>query len=168
LIIKNIIMQNTKDTIEVLNDLIQINNDRIAGYEKAIKETQPKDDDLKILYATMIAESHRIKIALATEVQTLGAEVEQGTTTSGKIYRAWMDVKAVFGGHDRHAILSNCEAGEDAAQRAYRMALEHDALPAYIRELLTQQQQTLKASHDEIKALRDQYVADKPVSVDEA
>ncbi|HXB91566.1 MAG TPA: PA2169 family four-helix-bundle protein [Puia sp.] len=160
-------MQNTKDTIEVLNDLIQINNDRIAGYEKAIKETQPKDDDLKILYATMIAESHRIKIALATEVQTLGAEVEQGTTTSGKIYRAWMDVKAIFGGHDRHTVLSNCEAGEDAAQRAYRMALETDALPAYIRELLTQQQQTLKASHDEIKALRDQYATDKPVSVDE-
>ena len=31
-------MQNTKETIEVLNDLIQINNDRISGYEKAIKE----------------------------------------------------------------------------------------------------------------------------------
>lgn len=149
-------MQNTKETIEVLNDLIQINNDRITGYEKAIKETKPEDDDLKVLYATMIAESHRIKIALATEVQSMGAEVEQGTTTSGKIYRAWMDVKAVFGGHDRHTVLSNCEAGEDAAQRAYRMALEHD-LPTYIRELLIQQQQALKASHDEIKTLRDQY-----------
>jgi len=151
-------MQNTKETIEVLNDLIQINNDRIVGYEKAIKETtQPGDEDLKVLYASMIAESHRIKIALATEVQTMGADVEQGTTTSGKIYRAWMDVKAVFGGHDRHAVLANCEAGEDAAQRAYRMALEHEALPAYIRELLVRQQQSLKESHDEIKALRDQY-----------
>jgi uncharacterized protein (TIGR02284 family) len=150
-------MQNTKETLEVLNDLIQINNDRIVGYEKAIKESQPGDEDLKVLYASMIAESHRIKIALATEVQAMGAEVEQGTTTSGKIYRAWMDVKAVFGGHDRHTILANCEAGEDAAQRAYRMALEHDALPAYIRELLIQQQQALKESHDEVKALRDQY-----------
>ncbi|HEX9510266.1 MAG TPA: PA2169 family four-helix-bundle protein [Puia sp.] len=150
-------MQNTKDTIEILNDLIQINNDRIVGYEKAIKETKPEDEDLKVLYATMIAESHRIKIALATEVQTLGAEVEQGTTTSGKIYRAWMDVKAVFTGHDRHAVLENCEAGEDAAQKAYRTALNSDALPAYIRELLVQQQQMLRASHDEIKALRDQY-----------
>ena len=158
-------MQNMKETIEVLNDLVMVNSDRIAGYEKAIKETKPEDDDLKILYATMIAESHRIKIMLATEVQALGAEIEQGTTTSGKIYRAWMDVKAVFSGHDRHNILANCEAGEDAAQRAYRMALEHD-LPAYIRELLIQQQQTLEISHDEIKALRDQY-APKEVNVDE-
>jgi len=150
-------MQNTKETIEVLNDLIQINNDRITGYEKAIKETKAEDEDLKILFATMIAESHRNKIALATEVQTMGAEVENGTTTSGKIYRAWMDVKAVFTGHDRHTILANCEAGEDAAKKAYRTALEHEALPAYIRELLVQQEGTLLASHDEIKSLRDQY-----------
>ena len=95
-------MQNTKQTIEVLNDLIQINNDRIAGYERAIKETSAEDNDLKVLYASMIGESHQIKIALATEVQAMGADVEQGTTTSGKIYRAWMDVKAVFSGHDRH------------------------------------------------------------------
>jgi uncharacterized protein (TIGR02284 family) len=159
-------MQSTKETIEVLNDLIQINNDRIAGYEKAIKETKPEDDDLKVLYATMIAESHRIKIALATEVQTMGSEVEQGTTTSGKIYRAWMDVKAVFTGHDRHTVLANCEAGEDAAQRAYRMALEHD-LPAYIRDLLIQQQATLRESHDEIRTLLDQYASNSGVNVDE-
>ena len=150
-------MQNTKETIEVLNDLIQINNDRITGYEKAIKETKPEDDDLKVLYASMIAESHRNKISLATEVQAMGAEAEQGTTTSGKIYRAWMDVKAVFTGHDRHAVLANCEAGEDATQRAYRQALEHEALPAFIRELLVRQKESLKESHDEVKALRDQY-----------
>ena len=42
-------MSNNKETIEVLNDLIQINNDRIAGYEKAIKETKSEDEDLKVL-----------------------------------------------------------------------------------------------------------------------
>ena len=150
-------MQNNNETIEVLNDLIQINNDRIVGYERAIKETKAEDDDLKVLFASMIAESHRHKIALATEVQALGASVEKGTTTSGKIYRAWMDVKAVFTGHDRHTVLENCEEGEDAAQRAYRTALQNDSLPAYVRELLIQQQETLRESHDEIKALRDQY-----------
>jgi len=150
-------MLNNKETIEVLNDLIQINNDRIVGYERAIKETKPEDDDLKVLFASMISESHKIKIALATEVQTLGAEVEQGTTTSGKIYRAWMDVKAAFTGHDRHAVLANCEAGEDAAQKAYNSALKSNELPAYIREMLVEQQEVLRASHDEIRALRDQY-----------
>jgi uncharacterized protein (TIGR02284 family) len=154
---KFIIMENNKEIIEVLNDLIQINNDRVVGYEKAIKETKQADYDLKPLYASMISESHKIKIALATEVQIIGGEVANGTTTGGKIYRAWMDVKAVFTGHDRHAVLENCEAGEDAAQRAYKMALSHTDLPAYLRDILSEQQQVLRASHDEIKALRDQY-----------
>src|SRR5271169_2483082 len=98
-------MQNKEVTIEVLNDLIRINNDRINGYENAIRETKPEDEDLKIFYATMIAESHRNKIALATEVQVLGAEIGQGTTTSGKIYRAWMEMKAIFTGNSRMTIL---------------------------------------------------------------
>jgi uncharacterized protein (TIGR02284 family) len=149
-------MQNTKEVIEVLNDLIQINNDRIAGYEKAIRESKPEDNDLKILYASMVAESHRMKIALAVEVQAFGAEIEQGTTTSGKIYRTWMEVRAIFAGHDRHSILVNCEAEEDATQRAYRMALNHD-LPAYIRDLLISQQESLEESREEIIAFRDQY-----------
>ncbi|HUB62404.1 MAG TPA: PA2169 family four-helix-bundle protein [Puia sp.] len=151
-------MKNTRETIEVLNDLIQINNDRISGYEKAIRETKPEDDDLKILYATMIAESHRNKIALATEVQALGAEIEQGTTTSGKIYRTWMELKAIFTGNSRMTILANCEAVEDATQRAYHDALEHEALPSYIRELLVRQEETLRSNHEEIRILRDQFV----------
>jgi uncharacterized protein (TIGR02284 family) len=149
-------MQNTAETIEVLNDLVQINNDRINGYEKAIQDTKPEDTDLKIQYASMIAESHRMKIALATEVQTMGAEIEQGTTTTGKIYGAWNDIKAMFSGHDRHAILLNCENGEEAAQRAYHQALEHD-LPSYIRELLTRQQEALNASLEDLRAMREQY-----------
>jgi uncharacterized protein (TIGR02284 family) len=153
---KNRGMQNTKETIEVLNDLIQINNDRIMGYERAIRDAKPEDTDLKILYASMVAESHRMKIALATEVQTLGAEIEQGTTTSGKIYRAWDDIKAVFTGHDRSATLLNCENGEEAAQHAYQNALDHE-LPSYIRELLSRQQDALKASLEEIRAMREQY-----------
>ncbi|ACU61428.1 PA2169 family four-helix-bundle protein [Chitinophaga pinensis] len=148
-------MQATIETIEVLNDLIQINNDRIEGYEKALKELKEEDSDLKALFSSMISESHEIRLALGTEVNSLGGDMESGTTTSGKIYRAWMDVKAVFTGHDRHTVLSNCEAGEDAAQRAYRSALEDEELPAYVREMIVEQQRTLRSSHDQIKALRD-------------
>ena len=144
----------TTETIEILNDLVEINNDRIVGYERALEETKDGDADLKALFTSMIDESRKIRVDLAGEVQALGGEFEAGTTTSGKLYRAWMDVKAVFTGSDRHAILANCEFGEDAAQKAYKEALEED-LPAYIRTTLEAQKQMLRASHDRIKALRD-------------
>lgn len=155
-LIQTKVMQNSQETIEVLNDLIRINNDRIIGYEKAIHETKQEDSDLKILFASMVAESHRMKIALAAEVQSLGAEIQQGSTIEGKIYRTWMGVRSAFSGHGRHTVLSNCEAIEDATQKAYRSALEHD-LPAFIRDLLSRQQETLDASHEEVRSLRDQY-----------
>jgi len=144
----------TTETIEILNDLVVINNDRIVGYERALEETKPADTDLKTLFTSMIDESRKIRIDLAGEVQALGGEFEAGTTASGKLYRAWMDVKAVFTGNDRYTVLANCERGEDAAQKAYKDALEED-MPGYIRSTLEAQKQMLKASHDKIKALRD-------------
>lgn len=148
-------MSTSTVNTETLNDLVQINNDRIEGYTKAIEELKPEDSDLKALFVKMIGESHKLKLALATEVEVLGQDVAEGTTNSGKIYRAWMDVKAVFTGHDRKTVLNNCEAGEDAAQKAYKSALEEDDLSANLRELITEQKAQLRVSHDEIKALRD-------------
>ena len=144
-----------KETIEVLNDLIEIHNDRIKGYTRAIDELKGGDEDLKSLFISMIDESRDARMALGQEVQALGGKMEDDTTNSGKIYRAWMDVKAVFTGHSRQTVLENCEFGEDAAQKAYKAALSEDHLPAYLKEMLVEQQQMLKGSHDEIKALRD-------------
>ncbi|MGZ3872588.1 MAG: PA2169 family four-helix-bundle protein [Mucilaginibacter sp.] len=148
-------METAETTTEVLNDLIEINNDRIIGYERATEELKDEDADLKALFTDMIAESHQCKMELATEVAASGADIETGTTASGKIYRAWMDVKAIFTGHDRKTVLANCEAGEDAAQKAYTAALREEGLPAYIRTIIAQQQADLKLSHDKIKYLRD-------------
>jgi uncharacterized protein (TIGR02284 family) len=155
-------MEKTQETIDVLNDLILINNDRIAGYEKAIEELKADDKngqedlDLTVLFEKMIDDSRQMRNALGQEVQVLGGKMAEGTMSSGKIYRAWMDLKAIFTGKDRHTILSNCEEGEDAAQRAYKEALKQEDLPHFLYDLIREQKDLLKDSHDEIKALRDQ------------
>ena len=151
-------MKTSSEVAEVLNDLIEIHNDRIAGYEKALEELKTEDKDLKILFAGLIGQSHQYKLELGTEVQALGKDMETGTTNRGKIYRAWMDVKAAFTGKSNHSILESCEYGEDAAQRAYEDALSSEDFPLYLRELLQKQRTLLLSSHNEIKALRDQYV----------
>jgi uncharacterized protein (TIGR02284 family) len=149
-------MENKTVNTEILNDLIQINNDRITGYQKAMEELAIQDSDLKSLFSQMVKQSNQLKGDLVQEVQLLGAAPEDDTTTSGKIYRAWMDVKAIFTGHDRETVLNNCEAGEDAAQKAYKMALTTEGLSANLVSLISEQKADLKMSHDQIKALRDQ------------
>jgi uncharacterized protein (TIGR02284 family) len=150
------IMKTSEQTAEVLNDLIQINNDRIEGYEKASKETAPGDADLRALFDNMAAESRGYVNELTQKVSISGNEPADGTTVKGKIYRAWMDVKATFSGKDRKTILASCEYGEDAAQKAYEQALATDAeLPTELRQLITDQKSNLRKSHNKIKAMRD-------------
>ncbi len=77
----------TKETNSVLSDLIEINNDRIEGYEKALKELKPEDSDLRMLFLQAIDQSRKIKVTLGNELQTAGGDMPTGTTGSGSIYR---------------------------------------------------------------------------------
>lgn len=149
-------MENREINSEILNDLIQINNDRVTGYEKALSELSENDNDLRSVFSEMIRQSKQHKATLTQEVQVLGKDAETGsTTTSGKIYRAWMNIKAAFTGHDRETVLNNCEFGEDAAQKAYKMALETEGLSTDLRNTISEQKADLYNSHIQIKELRD-------------
>lgn len=153
-------MSTNENLIEVLNDLIRINNDRIDGYEKAIKETDNVDLDLQALFLKMANDSKEYVSELTSEVASLGGAVATGTTSSGKIYRVWMDIKATFSGHDRQSVLESCEYGEDAAQEAYTDALASDAeIPVAIRQIITDQKAALLSSHNLIKKYRDAHRA---------
>ncbi len=153
-------MTRNDKLVEVLNDLIQINNDRVNGYERAADETKDRDVDLQGIFNKMANDSRQYAAELSREVSRLGGTPDTGTTNSGKLYRVWMDVKSLFTGKDRQAILENCEFGEDAAQKAYKAALSSDAeINAETRQLITDQQASLKTAHDLIKKYRDAHKA---------
>jgi uncharacterized protein (TIGR02284 family) len=150
-------MENTSKTIEILGDLILINNDRIEGYERALKEIEKDSSnaDLIPMFLRFIDDSRRYKVELGTEIAALGSEINTGTTIPGKLHRAWLSIKEAFTGYDRHSILEECEFGEDAIKKAYQEALNEEVLAAYIREMLMEQEEELIEAHDEIKELRD-------------
>ncbi len=149
-------MSTDNKLTEVLNDLIKINNDRTKGYVNAGEEVKSIDVDLQATFNKMADQSRKFAAALTQEVGRLGGEAATGTSTSGAIHRAWLDVKGTFSGKDRQAILDSCEFGEDTAQKAYKTALGSDAeMSADTRQLITDQQESLKDSHDTIKKYRD-------------
>ena len=155
-------MKSSKEIIEVLNDLIKINNDRIEGYDKAIENAKTIDIGLQTIFSKMKSESIKYIAELHNRILQLGGEPTDNTTVSGKLYRAWMDVKATFTGKDRKSLLDACEYGEDAAQKAYDTALNADVdLEPSIRDLVVRQKATLKSGHDEVKRLRDMHAANK-------
>ena len=148
-------MATQEKTSAAITDLIVINNDRSEGYKTASQET--KEADLKELFNTYSNQSN----GFAGELRQFVAAGEDQpkrdeTKTTGKLYRAWMDLKAAVTSNDRKAILSSCEFGEDTAKKHYKDALEHteDIAPEAL-EIVRKQSLELQKAHDRIKALRD-------------
>ncbi len=149
-------METNESLVEVLNDLIKINNDRINGYQKAVSEITAIDVDLQALFRKMANESREYVSELNNAVEKLGGEPVTDTTVSGKIYRTWMEIKATFASNERLSILEACEFGEDAAQKAYDEALGSDAeINAETRQMIMDQKSSLRTSHNIIKKYRD-------------
>jgi len=147
-------MENEK-RIDVLNKLIEINNDRVEGYETAAKETDSAD--LKSLFATLRGTSDKNLSELRSQVTRLGGTPEEGTRVTGKFFRAWMDVKAALSTNERQTVLNSCEFGEDKALETYEEVLENNSgeLTSEELEMIRSQQANLRADHDRVKALRD-------------
>jgi uncharacterized protein (TIGR02284 family) len=150
------VLQHVQHQISALNDLIKINNDRIAGYQKAVEATD--ETGLNLLFNGYIDQSKNYVSELREYIHVLGGDPTDGTTLSGKFYHTWMDVKSVFINKDRHSILSDCEYGEDVAKKAYRAALDDKELiweDEQVVALLNNHLEGLKKAHDTVKSLRD-------------
>lgn len=140
---------------DALNKLVVINNDRIEGYETATEGTD--EQDLKTMFRQFTQTSQKFRQELANEIRSLGGTPTEGTKNTGKIFRAWMDVKAALTGNDRKAILDSCEYGEDQALETYEDVLENDTehLESSHISMIRTQMSALKKDHDKVKTMRD-------------
>ncbi len=89
---------------------------------------------------------------------TTGESEDIGGTAAAPLHRLWGDLKANLGGGD-HTLLETAEQGEDAAKKAYAAALGDTSISGALRTILLRQQTHILASHDKVKALRDQFAS---------
>ncbi|MBA2612069.1 MAG: PA2169 family four-helix-bundle protein [Bacteroidetes bacterium] len=152
---ETITKEKSEKLIAQLNDLVEINNDRIKGYERAISETD--DEDLTYLFTNMAAHSKAYKNDLSREIILLGGEPTESTKVSGKLFRAWMDIKSALTGKNRKEILGSCEFGENAALDTYKKIIsdEENILTDNLSKLIHLQKKEIQLDHDRVKALRE-------------
>jgi uncharacterized protein (TIGR02284 family) len=144
-----------ESVINVMNTLIVINNDRIEGYDTAAKETE--EIDLQELFRRFMKTSETCKAELVAAVVKLGGTPDEGTRTTGKFFRVWMDFKAFLTGKDRVSILNSCEYGENVAADTYKDAIANNlhALTSQEQTMLNAQAALLKADLNKVITLRD-------------
>lgn len=145
----------TKKTIDVLNTLIEVHNERMNVYETASKETH--DTYLKSLLNGLHKTSERCKKELAEDVEKLGGKPTNATDLTGKLFMVWMDIKAAFTRNERKPILDSCVIGEDEALSVYKQVIEENAehLSAEHQKMVNRHYDLLKEDHDHVKSSRD-------------
>jgi uncharacterized protein (TIGR02284 family) len=145
-------MDNTK-TIDLLNTLVVINQERMTGYETAENETE--SEELKALFSQCKYISQQNKSQLSKEVYQLGGIPDEDTKITGNFYRIWMDIKSALTGKDRQIILESCDYGEKVAADTYKEVLNNsvDEISNDQRTMLNSQLALLNANHYTIKGL---------------
>jgi len=146
-------MTQNKETISTLNSLIETLKDGQEGFKQAADGVV--DLQLKSLFNEYSRQRARFANALQTQAQSLGeSKPERSSSAAGALHRAWINLKsAVTSGND-HAILSECERGEDSAVKEYEKALNDDLSPS-LQEIVSSQYSEVKNAHDRIRNLRD-------------
>jgi uncharacterized protein (TIGR02284 family) len=145
-------MDNSK-TVSTLNDLLNITNDRIKGFNKVEDKVWETYSSLKNDYDQMVRESQTMKSELLELISEKNGEVDDSSTTAGALHRTWIDVKNAFGGDNAESTLENVVFGENAAIDAYEEALEDGNLCPQSTAIVSGQLEKLKSSYAKFETL---------------
>ena len=147
-------MAQQKETISTINDLIETLKDGQEGFRQAAEAVE--DPELKSLFHEYSLQRYRFAGELQSEALRLGeTKPEDSSSAAGAMHRTWINLKSAIAKRDNHAILAECERGEDSAVKEYQEAMEDEDLTAPVREIISRQYTEVKSAHDRVKQLRD-------------
>ena len=142
-------------TIDLLNNLVKTNNDRLLGYKTASTETD--EQELHSTFAEFALSSQLCRQELINEIISLGGKPTDRAKISGIIFRAWMDIKATLTGRDLGPIIDSCESLEETAIGTYRKALRIGTglLSTEQLAMITAHISLLKSDHNRLAFMRN-------------
>lgn len=149
-------MESTNTILEVLNDLLKINKDRVDGYKKASYDTT--DPGLKALFANMADQARKNVTDIMKEIiNHHGSADAIEITNAGKLYGAWATFVKKFSDNSIKNLLSSCESREAAALHIYQKA-RNKAFGVQLAGLIERHALSLKSSHEVIRVYRQAYI----------
>ena len=118
-------MEKRHIALEAINRAIEINTDRIAGYEKAMEIiSKESDNELQATFKTYRDQSVQFRSELLEFIQVVGGNADKGSKLSGKFFRIWMDIKSSVAPLASKTVLESCEKGEEEFRRIYLEILQ--------------------------------------------
>ena len=147
-------MDTMSNPLNTLNSLIETLKDGQEGFKAAAADVE--NSELKTLFSHYSLQRSAFVGELQTLAHSLGeSDPPNSGSVAGALHRGWMDIKSAIASRDEHAILAECERGEDYALAAYKEALQQPGLPMNIVDTLRTQAIEVKSVHDHVRKMRD-------------
>jgi len=144
---------NHKDTINVLQAIIEKNYDAEKGYKKAMQDA--KNPALKGFLQEQAARRSRFATAIDQKLHQLGETPKQSGSVTGTLHRAWIDIKSSVAGNDDEAVLEEVIRGEKASVDEYQEVLKKHQLSPEITQELQTQLGDIQGTLNKVKRLED-------------
>src|SRR6266513_4061428 len=142
-----------KNQNEIIDNLIETLKDGQEGFKQAAESV--KDPQLKSLFSEYSQQRAHFAVELRSKAQSPDEQDSKiSGSAAGALHRGWINLKSAITQGDDHAILAECERGEDAAVEEFEKAI-NDNLSAPVGEIVSRQYVEIKKAHDLIKNLRD-------------
>ncbi len=139
-------------TIESLQELVQINIDSAKGFEEAANELC---NSRVVRLCGDLANARRRQASELTQyVEMTGEVAPKDGSFLAALHRSWMKTRKLFASNDAYAILAEAERGEDQIKDAYAAALQ-ESVGSPVNRVLQRHSANVNAAHDQIRHLRD-------------
>ena len=144
---------DSKKTISVLDDLIEVCRDGQNGLKEAANQvTAP---DIKTFLNQAVTDRSQLVSELEAEVRKLGGNPSKTGSTANALHRAWLNIKGTLAGKTDPVVLRECERGEESTVAAYKNALKSENLPGNVLAIVERQYQVVQRVHDRLKQMRE-------------
>jgi uncharacterized protein (TIGR02284 family) len=147
---ENMITSEENTAGAVLRSLIRVCLDGEQGYRDA--SSLSRDEGCRILFDKYSEQRATFAEGLRAAQQKIGAGGLVRGSLLGTIHRGWIDASAALAQRNTETLLRECERGELAALKVYRLAM-HAGLPPQIQEEVEDQYGAVQSALAEVRSL---------------
>ncbi|CAH8281670.1 uncharacterized protein (TIGR02284 family) [Mariniflexile fucanivorans] len=147
------ITKANKETVDILQELLQKNYDAEAGYKQIMQKAE--NNLLKNWLQAKAKQRGQFTNELDGIIRNLNATPVTDGSLLGSAHRAWIDVKTTLSTNTDEAILEECIRGEKASVDEYEKQLEKVSSFSDVNNLVYNQMVSIKTALNTVKRLED-------------
>ncbi len=137
-----------------LEEIVDICNDGVRGYQTAADKIEDKDESIKTLFLRLSQQRKGFIENIKTEGIRLGVDFKETGTLKGFFHRSWLTVKANFSSNEKQKVIDEAITGEKKAMEVYSKVIADPEVPDYIRKILEEQQGLIKVALQQLSDLK--------------